>query len=118
MAPKFDENGEEFKFSEMRLLMMEMDRFTVNCEFQLVWILLKFVDNTIHFIIAVHPGENVIKRKSSESAVTIPYSQTFRNIDKERPGGPLDQPGGQLQQTSRESYEFDFCGKQNIWFCF
>lgn len=35
MAPKFDEKGEEFNFSEMRLLMMEMDRFTVNCEFQL-----------------------------------------------------------------------------------
>lgn len=86
LAPKFDENGEEFKFAELRLLMIEMDRFTVN----------------------LHPGENRIKRKSSESAVTIPYSQTFRNIDKERPGGPLDQPGGQLQQTSRESYEFDF----------
>lgn len=65
-------------------------------------------------ICPVHPGENVIKRKSSESAVTIPYSQTFRNIDKERPGGPLDQPGGQLQQTSRESYEFDFCGKHRV----
>lgn len=35
MAPKFNEKGEEFKFSEMRLLMMEMDRFTVNCEFEL-----------------------------------------------------------------------------------
>lgn len=58
----------------------------------------------------MHPGENIIKRKSTESAVTIPYSQTFRNIDKERPGGPLDQPGGQLQQQTRESYEFDFCG--------
>lgn len=64
----------------------------------------------------MHPGENVIKRKSSESAVTIPYSQTFRNIDKERPGGPLDQPGGQLQQTSRESYQFDFCGRHDIYF--
>lgn len=35
MAPKYNEKGEEFKFSEMRLLMMEMDRFTVNCEFEL-----------------------------------------------------------------------------------
>lgn len=32
LAPKFDEQGKEFKFSEMRLLMMEMDRFEVNCE--------------------------------------------------------------------------------------
>lgn len=69
------------------------------------------------YLILVHPGENVIKRKSTESAVTIPYSQTFRNIDKERPDGPLDQPGGQLQQISRESYEFDFCGKHDIYFC-
>lgn len=41
MAPKFDEKGQEFKFNEMRLLMMEMDRFTVNCEFELY-------ANTIH----------------------------------------------------------------------
>lgn len=61
-------------------------------------------------LFSVHPGENVIKRKSSESAVTLPYSQTFRNIDKERPGGQQLQPGGQQQEISRESYEFDFCG--------
>lgn len=72
---------------------------------------------TAHLFFQVHPGENVIKRKSTESAVTIPYSQTFRNIDKERPGGPLDQPGGQLQQISRESYEFDFCGKDFVYCC-
>lgn len=36
MAPKFDEKGEEFKFNEMRLLMMEMDRFTVDCKFKLL----------------------------------------------------------------------------------
>lgn len=32
LAPTFDEGGNEFKFSEMRLMMMEMDRFTVNRE--------------------------------------------------------------------------------------
>lgn len=32
LAPKFNENGEEFKFAELRLLMIEMDRFTVNSE--------------------------------------------------------------------------------------
>lgn len=31
LAPKFDEQGKEFTFSEARLLMMEMDRFTINC---------------------------------------------------------------------------------------
>lgn len=53
----------------------------------------------------VHPGENVVKRKSTESAVTIPYGQTFRNIDRERPGGEQTGPGGQLQEISPESYE-------------
>lgn len=33
LAPKFDEKGIEFKFSELRLLMIEMDRFEVQCEF-------------------------------------------------------------------------------------
>lgn len=31
LAPKFDENGNEFKYSELRLLMMEQDRFDVIC---------------------------------------------------------------------------------------
>lgn len=57
----------------------------------------------------MHPGENVIKRKSTESAVTIPYSQTFRNIDKERPEQQTG-PGGQLQEVTPESYAYDFCG--------
>lgn len=32
LAPKYDEEGKEFKFAEQRLLMIEMDRFEVNCE--------------------------------------------------------------------------------------
>lgn len=35
LAPKFNEKGEEFKFAELRLLMIEMDRFTVNSEFKI-----------------------------------------------------------------------------------
>lgn len=31
MAPKFDEKEKEWLFKEQRLLMIEMDRFTVNC---------------------------------------------------------------------------------------
>lgn len=31
LAPKYDEQGNEFKFRELRLLMIELDRFTVNC---------------------------------------------------------------------------------------
>lgn len=36
LAPKFDENGKEFKYSELRLLMMEQDRFDVTCMFIIV----------------------------------------------------------------------------------
>lgn len=64
--------------------------------------------------ILVHPGENIVKRKSTESTVTIPYDQTFRNIDKDRPAlqEPPQQPGlpPLPPQPSPESYEFDFCG--------
>lgn len=35
LAPKFDEKGEEFKFAELRLAMIEMDRFTINRKFNL-----------------------------------------------------------------------------------
>lgn len=31
LAPKLDENGKQFKYSELRLLMMEQDRFDVIC---------------------------------------------------------------------------------------
>lgn len=57
----------------------------------------------------VHPGENVIRRKSTESAVTIPYEQTFRNIDKERPGNEESEQR-ERPVVTRESYEYDFCG--------
>lgn len=58
----------------------------------------------------VHPGENVIRRKSTESTVTIPYEQTFRNIDKDRPGGDQQQAGGRLEMFTKEGYAYDFCG--------
>lgn len=54
LAPKFDETGKEFKFNELRLLMMEMDRFTVNREFsylavQIIFIF-KIIFNILKFI--------------------------------------------------------------------
>lgn len=49
--------------------------------------------------ISVNPGENIIRRKSTESNVTIPHDQTFRNIDRTRPeGNPTD------------AYNYNFCG--------
>lgn len=48
----------------------------------------------------MNPGENIIRRKSVESAVTIPHDQTFRNIDRVRP-----------EAGTPDEYNFNFCGK-------
>lgn len=122
LAPKFDEQGKEFTFSEIRRLMIEMDRFTVNCKFNQhtffysVFFFKLFIKIFILLIVhhssktcIVHPGENVIRRKSTESAVTIPYEQTFRNIDKDRPGNER-QEQQERPVVTRESHDYDFCG--------
>lgn len=36
MAPKFDETNKEWLFKEQRLFMIEMDRFTVNCNIHIL----------------------------------------------------------------------------------
>lgn len=48
----------------------------------------------------VKPGRNTISRKSTESAITIPFEQTFRDLNDERP--PESDPEG-LDR-------FNFCG--------
>ncbi|XP_059618290.1 phenoloxidase subunit 1-like [Phlebotomus argentipes] len=58
MCPRTDERGMPFTFRDQRVLMIEMDRFTVN----------------------LSPGVNTINRRDEESNVTIPYDRTFRNI--------------------------------------
>lgn len=45
----------------------------------------------------VRPGQNILKRRSIDSTVTIPYERTFRNLD-ERPVGGAGEDG------------FNFCG--------
>jgi tyrosinase len=47
----------------------------------------------------VRPGQNTFNRRSTESTVTIPYEQTFRNIDRTRPA-----PG------SEQEAEYNICG--------
>ncbi|XP_037029740.1 phenoloxidase 2 [Bradysia coprophila] len=63
LAPKFDERGQAMLFRDQRLLMTEMDKFTV----------------------ALNPGPNTIPRRSTDSSVTIPFERTFRNLDQSRP---------------------------------
>lgn len=45
------------------------------------------------------PGSNTIERQSKESSVIIPFEQTFRNLQENRPEAG----------SSRED-EFNFCG--------
>lgn len=78
MCPKNDEKGMPIiRFEDQRSLMIEMDRFTVY----------------------MNPGRNIIRRRSDESSVTIPYERSLRNIgSRNQPTDPAD-----LAQ-------FQFCG--------
>lgn len=50
-------------------------------------------------LIAVNAGENRITRASTDSALTIPYERTFRDLDTNRPGA-----------NTPELEQFNFCG--------
>lgn len=45
------------------------------------------------------PGENTIKRRSTDSSVTIPFERTFRDVDTDRPAA-----------GSQDEAAFNFCG--------
>lgn len=77
MAPRMDERGTPMLFRDQRLLMIEMDKFTI----------------------ALNPGQNLIRRNSTDSSVTIPFERTFRDVDTNRPA-----PG------TAEEEQFNFCG--------
>lgn len=78
ICPKNNERGQPIlKFEDQRSLMVEMDKFTV----------------------FMNPGRNVIRRRSDESSITIPYERSFRKIgSKFTPTDPL------------EKAQFQFCG--------
>ncbi|XP_054082819.1 phenoloxidase 2-like [Zeugodacus cucurbitae] len=77
LGPKTDERGQGILFKDQRLLMIELDKF----------------------IVSLNPGQNTIRRRSTESSVTIPFERTFRNLDVNRPAA-----------GSAEELEFNFCG--------
>ncbi|XP_050333467.1 phenoloxidase 2-like [Bactrocera neohumeralis] len=62
LGPKYDEQDQTMTFNEQRLLMIELDKF----------------------VIALQPGENVIRRRSTESSLTIPVERTFRELEVTR----------------------------------
>lgn len=47
----------------------------------------------------MNPGQNLIRRNSTDSSVTIPFERTFRDVDTGRPA-----PG------TAEEEQFNFCG--------
>ncbi|XP_059616952.1 phenoloxidase 2 [Phlebotomus argentipes] len=75
ISPKFDERGSEMSFREVRHAMIELDRFVIACR----------------------PGSNTIRRRSTESNVTIPFERTFRNLDNRPTGADAEA-------------QFTFCG--------
>ncbi|XP_075170477.1 phenoloxidase 2-like [Haematobia irritans] len=77
LGPKTDERGQPWLLRDQRLMMVELDKFVVQ----------------------LNPGQNTIRRRSTESSVTIPFERTFRNLDSNRPG-----------EGSPEELEFNFCG--------
>ncbi|XP_037809672.1 phenoloxidase 1-like [Lucilia sericata] len=77
ICPKSDERGTPLSLEEQRILAVELDKFTVNLQ----------------------PGRNVIRRRSDESSVTIPFDRSFRRIGAEY------QP-----KNADELASFRFCG--------
>ena len=59
LAPKNDERNQQMDYKEQRLFMTEMDKF----------------------VVLLRPGNNIVRRKSTESTVTIPFERTFRPLD-------------------------------------
>ncbi|XP_050439526.1 phenoloxidase 1-like [Adelges cooleyi] len=80
MAPKFDERGLPFLFSEQRKLFVELDRFSTTLK----------------------RGTNEITRRSTESSVTIPHEVTYRNLDSNRPTSN--------DSVSGQAFNFCGCG--------
>lgn len=77
-APKYDETGVGMQLRYQKSTFVELDRFTYNFQ----------------------RGKNVIMKQSTDSSVTIPYNQTFRNLSNKPTAG-----------TDKEkSYNFCGCG--------
>ncbi|OXA57671.1 Phenoloxidase 3 [Folsomia candida] len=60
LAPRFNEHGERLPMVQQRLLFFELDKFTTQ----------------------LNPGVNAITRRSTQSNVTIPWDQSFRQLER------------------------------------
>ncbi|XP_045454185.1 phenoloxidase 1-like [Melitaea cinxia] len=79
MSPKFDERNLPWILSDQRKMFIEMDRF----------------------VVPLNAGSNTITRLSTQSSVTIPFEQTFRD---------LSAPGGDVRAPERAAFNFCGCG--------
>lgn len=79
LAPKYDEGEGSWLFRDQKNLFIALDRFTVNCMYLLCDLFI------LHLIFIVKVGDNTIIRKSTESSVTIPFEQTFRDLNLRPP---------------------------------
>lgn len=52
-------------------------------------------------LISVRPGQNTIRRRSTDSSVTIPFNRTFRNLDENMAAAG---------STAEAAYNFCGCG--------
>lgn len=77
MGPITDQSGRNIPFHDQRRWMIELDKFSVNCEY------MRPSSSSLKpngFEISVNPGNNNIVRRSDQSSLTIPYERTFRNV--------------------------------------
>ncbi|XP_059480269.1 phenoloxidase 1-like isoform X2 [Neocloeon triangulifer] len=79
LAPKNDERNRDMAFVEQRNMFIEIDKFLVDLQ----------------------PGPNKIVRASRQSTVSIPFDQSFRNLEV---GRPADNASANAQDN------FNFCG--------
>jgi len=79
IAPKFDERNLPWALSEQRKMFVEMDRF----------------------VTPLNSGENTITRQSTESSLTIPFEQTFRDLSVQ---------GKDAKRAEIEAFNYCGCG--------
>ncbi|KAG7303487.1 hypothetical protein JYU34_012011 [Plutella xylostella] len=79
LAPKVDERNLPWSLNDQRKMFVEMDRF----------------------VVPLNGGANTITRQSTESSVTIPFEQTFRDLSAQ---------GNDPRQQGLAAFNFCGCG--------
>jgi len=99
LAPRFDERGNRYNMKTQRTQFFVLDSFTTKCKLTLSSFCIHEIFCEICLMFyemnpAVSVGRNTIVRKSTESTLTIPWSQMYQ----------------QLNSTKRKSKPYCGCG--------